>query len=607
MALWTASFCIALLLYVGGIFAALKNRLSGRRSFLEGILLTFVAAWVMYFPYEYQLEIKGDGILRVLESLLTALLRTFNVYTGNGYERIAEFDSGIFSSIYSILFLIISITFMVYVLGVIISLFDGPWQSLRYLIRKHQKAYIFPQCNAKTLAIASTIPDAKGVILFLTDETPNGAEKEQILKNNGIYLTKDLKQVLHDRKHCQNATEIFLFDSAEEKNITVLETIRTAVRQGFKKAVRVYVETSSGLPFEAFHGNMDHETGLIVNRVTTEKNFVYHNLLRNSFLENPVPDSGNGPRKVNVLLLGHSNAVHEMLKAVLTLGQMPGYALTVMLLDSLDEREKLRIMMPDVLDECHVDGDAEYRFLYCGNTDYVSPMVEDRIAETLPGFTFAFVDIGNDLDNINMALRLHAWKLRHPESCNAKIQARVISREISEHLNQDTAGAVACVGHMDELYSYSFITMNAIEKASRQIHELRQAAKAAADSSYVPQSWEGYCRNDYNRQSVYARTIGIKYKLDVIDWYYHGEWAFIGNDPEWQKYEHMRWNMYTRTNGFRSPDADLLQSGGHMSRTFRNAARVHPDLVPFEMLPAAERDKDSIQLNEDIIVAIRGM
>ena len=85
----------------------------------------------------------------------------------------------------------------------------------------------------------------------------------------------------------------------------------------------------------------------------------------------------------------------EMLKTVLHLGQMPGYRLTVMVLDELAGGDMIRKQLPEVYDECDSEGDAIYKLIYKENIDFSGNFIE-KLKDEYFDFTFAFVNTGKD-------------------------------------------------------------------------------------------------------------------------------------------------------------------------------------------------------------------
>ena len=132
------------------------------------------------------------------------------------------------------------------------------------------------------------------------------------------------------------------------------------------------------------------------------------------------------------------------------------------------------------------------------------------------------------------------------------------------------------VGGIHEVYDFKFITMSAIEKATIAIHETR----------YKDKTWEEYCNNEYNRHSVYARTLSFAYKVKLIDENEktRGQYDLTYTDHDWIVYEHMRWDMYTRTLGYAKPSESILSRyNGKIPGDERKVLKVHECLVTFDL------------------------
>ena len=599
--LWPFCFLSALLVFLAGLIWSLRGKKGRGDRFLPGVISAFVAGWILYFPYEYFIDVpQTPGALRFFECLLTALLRTFNVYSGNGYERISEALPGAYGSWYSILFLLISIAFMIYVMGIAMSFFCGPVQEIRYFFERRKPAAIFSVCSERTLSIAAGIRAKEKLIVFSVPETPERETIRRIAEAGGIFLSRSLPELLSDREKQKSGTEFFLFGDSEEENLNALSEIAGRTQSSPGK-IRIYCEVQQ-LPFGVLDGILGAKDGApVVNLVHTEENFAYHDLLRSSIFEDAAPIPGREEKEIRVLLAGSSERTFEMLKTILFLSQMPGYRLNALVLTGEAQRPAWQQRMPEVKDECHTDGDAEYRIRFRTGLSFASLQVEDAVEEALPGFTFAFVDTEDDMQTLSLALRLKAVRLRSGFGGRFRIEASVRSPELCSGWAPERMEQIACVGSREEVYSYSFVTMTDLERAAKKIHEVRQQEKLAADPQAAQQSWDAYCGNDYNRRSVYARTLCLKHRLAVIDRQYGGDYSLIGSDPLWRKYEHMRWNMYTRVMGYRAPGEEMRPASGKIPKALRNAAMVHPDLVPFDQLPQEEQAKDSVRLTEEII------
>ena len=118
-------------------------------------------------------------------------------------------------------------------------------------------------------------------------------------------------------------------------------------------------------------------------------------------------------------------------------------------------------------------------------------------------------------------------------------------------------------------------------------------------------SWVAYCNNEYNRHSVYARTLALKYKVDLIEQNYDSDYSLVSKDRTWKIYEHMRWNMYTRTMGYQVASKEMMDALGKLDRDARSIAMIHKDLILFEELSKEEQDKDGIVLTPEIVAELK--
>ena len=542
--------------------------------------------------------------LKIIESVVTALLRTFNIYQGEAYERAALLEGyPVFSGIYATLMVLTNIALLLFVAGLILKFFEGPLQRARLSVGRGKYAYIFPCCNEKTLIIAKSIDreDARIIFSCNSDElSPDVHEAIESMK--GIYLNDTVVDIIRRCKTKAKGMEVFLFGDDEEENLEQLVKICKELENANKGAAKVFVELSR-TPWSLYDDFLEKNHAaaaghLIINFVRSEENCVYNNLLKTSIFENARPD--NGEKKINILLIGMNERNLEMLKAVLHLGQMPGYSISVMVIDEHKGRAALRSVMPEIKDSCETMGDALYKVIYKEEVDLKTSQLEDVISGEFMEYTFAFVNAGEDLENIALALRLNALSVRNFRK-NYRIQVSVRDKSAFEKWNSPLIENIEIVGENETVYDYDFITMSDIEKGTIQIHNVRYPQ----DKPGSP-TWVSYCNSEYNRHSVYARTLSFKYKVRIIENEHGGDFGITSTDPVWKEYEHMRWNVYTRTLGYALAD-DRLLTDGKLSKRVRNVAKVHNDLVPFSALSEEEQNKDALKLTPEVVEILKSI
>ena len=93
--------------------------------------------------------------------------------------------------------------------------------------------------------------------------------------------------------------------------------------------------------------------------------------------------------------------------------------------------------------------------------------------------------------------------------------------------------------------------------------------------------------------------------MDLIEQNYQSDYSLLRKDKNWKVYEHMRWNMYTRTMGYRVASGEMMDALGKLDKDIRNIAMIHTDLIPFEKLPKEEQDKDGILLTPEIVTELK--
>ena len=636
---WYAAFVTGIGLFLAGIIYLVGKKDIREEHFAKAALFEFLAGFVMYIPQELFNDIPPSlPFLKVVESLLTALLRTFSIYMGNGYERISYENHPVFSGFYATVLAVSHLLLLVFIAGFIVKFFEGPFQQILLSARKKRYSYVFYGCNEKTLAIAeslhkSTAYDEKSSIVFAVADTEFGDDKKRRIREmKGIFTTGSMEGLIKKLSGKTKGFEVFLFGDSEENNLIELEQICSSLEEKTDSEIRIYVELSE-TPwnlYDDFLKEVDSKFGekLIINFVRTEENFVFNDLMNHSIFANAVSGdavvrkdsaagnavlkkeaaagsavlkkeaaAGNAVREIRILLVGMNERNIEMFRAVMHLGQMPGYRLNVMVIEDGANRDILRERFPEIKEECDVFGDAFYRIIYRENVDYGAAVFDEIVKTEYPEFTFAFVNAGNDILNANIAMRLNAICRRMNRKSDYVIQANIKNRDICKRWNKNLTENIEFVGSIEDTYDYGFITMSGIEKATVAIHNVRYP-----DGS---RPWYVYCNNEYNRHSVYARTLSFKYKVRIIDEFYQSDYSVTSTDEEWKIYEHMRWNMYTRAMGYRLADPALLNENGELDRSLRTMAKVHNCLVPYDDLSDEEKQKDSLVLTPEIVEILK--
>ena len=630
--MWYLALIAGALCFLGGILYLFLHKNRSQSDYIKASAIELAAGWVLLLPYEYFEEITVDNpFLHIIESCLTALIRAINVFSAEGYEIVPVAGDETFTSIYTIVRVMVSILLALFTCGWVISFFEGPAQYLKLLLRSRSVTYIFSESNDKSVAIAKSIAGEgnKDInIIILEKNEEDLSNKIDLGSDNLIHLAMPLRKVIRILSRKTPKIEVYLFGENEEDNLSLLEEVFTEKAIRDCASIRFFVELGK-TPWSLYDNFVPGKLGkgvenIVVNFVRTEENFIYNMLAENSIFANTVPEDGvhfenEECKRIHILIVGMNERNRDFLKAVLHLGQMPGYFLKITVFDKGEQMKELQNLLPSVRFNTRycMDGDAYYSLFYYENVNAGSTEFEELIASACGDFTFAYINTGDDLENVSLGIRLGNLRKRNGAEDNYSIMVN-LSKLDPEKWNSDRLGNICFSGSFDKIYSRPFITMSGIETATVEIHKLRQeekkAAKEAKGKKYNIVSWDDYCNSEYNRHSVYARTLSFFYKMKIIDEYYNSDYM-LTKSPEWMKYEHMRWDMYTRTIGYRDPDdagrrvlekmiAGIKEPSDKELRKvikrFRAMTGVHEDLVPYEQLPEDVKNQDSLTLTKEI-------
>lgn len=628
-AMWCIAFVAGLALFAAGIYVFFLKK-NFRRRIEVAAVLEMSAYWILYIPYEFCNEFDGENVaLRAVHSALITLLKTFTKYLGDGYERIYYPGRPVFSMFYGGLIACVNIVMLLFMARYIIKFVDGPVQRFKLLSNRNATLYVFSEYNAKTASIAASIERGKGsgIVFVSSKEQLSEEQKHKIEELDGILIFDTLDAAVKSLEKLTKEMEVFVFNASEQENLSDLGRLAD-VLNNMQIPAKVYVELSE-TPWDLYNGiikDPDHSK-VTVNLVRVEETYVYNNLLHHSIFANAV-DDGKGSKIIKILIAGINERNIEMLKAVLHLSQMPFYRPEIIVIDEEDRRGYLSKLMPEVKDEYDEVGDAIYKLEYHGGVRCGSEEFEALLEEKSKDFTFAFVNIGDDLQNINTALALKAFCRKDSRNSGYKIQAVVRDASACSLWDEVLIRDIQITGMDCDVYSHDFITMSDIDSLSREIHEVRQednlrkaeakAKEKGEPCTYTKTPWEKYCNNEYDRHSVFARTLSFRYKVRYL--------VETGKDlsetkktEPWLIYEHMRWDMYTRTLGYTCAKGELKAKLDELNskiekekdqkvkdglkeqrRQLRVSAMVHEDLVIYDDLTDGIKSYDGLTLTEGI-------
>lgn len=607
MKLWYVCLIIGIVFFVAGLFSFFINRKNKEKAFAKMSILELIAAMVLIFPDVYLNE-GTINILVLIKCFLFTFLDVLKIFSGNGYEELVIDGYPVLNTVYVIVLSLVNLSIMTAVIGFILQFLGDFIENTLFYSRKFNTVFIFSEMNEKTLSIAKSIKleEKKGIsknpIIFI-DESSSESNRNKAKEIDAHYTNTPFAKEISKIIKRAARLEVFIFDESEEDNLANLNEFSELRFNGEIPYIRVYAELVN-TPWDIY-GNFVEHNGLpkdkvIVNLVSTNENFILNDLYENSVFDNARQMEEN--RIVDVLIVGINSKSIELIKALLPLCQMPGFELRIKVFDDKERGNLIKRIIPELKPVSDEIGDSVYSYDCFDNLNFENDQIESMVEKECPRFTFAFVSTDDNVKNINIGLRLNTLRYRLNTGSDYKIQVCVDKMNLIKNWSDELSKNIALVGGTEKLYNYEFITMSKIEKATKAIHDIRQQDKKkqaeANGKDYSAVSWEEYANDEFRRHSVYARTLSLKYKVDIVKSQGQGIDVFKKDDI-WKKYEHMRWNMYTRAIGYISAKNTSINYD-ELNKSTRLVAKVHNCLVPFEELPQEEKEKDSINLTEDI-------
>ncbi len=614
MKLWYVCLIIGIVFFVAGLFSFFINRKNKEKAFAKMSILELIAAMVLIFPDVYLNE-GTINILVLIKCFLFTFLDVLKIFSGNGYEELVIDGYPVLNTVYVIVLSLVNLSIMTAVIGFILQFLGDFIENTLFYSRKFNTVFIFSEMNEKTLSIAKSIKleEKKGIsknpIIFI-DESSSESNRNKAKEIDAHYTNTPFAKEISKIIKRAARLEVFIFDESEEDNLANLNEFSELRFNGEIPYIRVYAELVN-TPWDIY-GNFVEHNGLpkdkvIVNLVSTNENFILNDLYENSVFDNARQMEEN--RIVDVLIVGINSKSIELIKALLPLCQMPGFELRIKVFDDKERGNLIKRIIPELKPVSDEIGDSVYSYECFDNLNFENDQIESMVEKECPRFTFAFVSTDDNVKNINIGLRLNTLRYRLNTGSDYKIQVCVDKMNLIKNWSDELSKNIALVGGTEKLYNYEFITMSKIEKATKAIHDIRQQDKKkqaeANGKDYSAVSWEEYANDEFRRHSVYARTLSLKYKVDIVKNQGQGIDVFKKDDI-WKKYEHMRWNMYTRAIGYISAKNTSINYD-ELNKSTRLVAKVHNCLVPFEELPQEEKEKDSINLTEDIAKVFEGI
>ena len=590
-------FVIAVAAFFAGIIAAVqtKNRRhpGGLRPAYYIMGGVFVSATSLFLPI-YAENFQGDEA-GGLKTLLIAIHNAIRLFIVDGeFNIIDENITGTLGNIwipYSILAAILFVFAPILTFGAILSLVRNVYSYVAYIMVWFRDVYVFSELNDEANALARSIRENHPwCAIVYTDvfEDNDEASYERMQRARmmqAIFFKNDI-EFIRFGAHSRRKRIIFLTIGHDEQE-NIRQSVNLIDKYKDRDNTELYV-FSTGKEGELLLSDLDK--GRIKVRRINERSAMITRYLyeRGEVLFDEAATGQDGIRRINVVIAGLGQYGGEMLRTLAWFCQMDGYRITIDAYDlKRDVLDRFRAFCPELISPEHngffEPQEAGYLIRIHPMTDIGTASFLESVPKGEDGATFVFVALGSDEANMRAATELRVMYERmglHP---------RIVTVVQSSHVNRALAGIrnfsgqpydIEFIGGMDDVYSEKAIMDSELEKDALERH-LRYGNDKKEEE-------EKFWKYEYNYRSSVATALHARVRIHC---------GMTGADKKkedlteqeertMEMLEHRRWNAYMRSEGY-------VFSGSTDPASRNNLARMHHDLVPYDVLTGEEQDKDS--------------
>lgn len=584
-------FCLSLAVLLTGFgiaFACHRSpyRRGGFFSPVRCVLASvFLACVFLFLPLH--LFRFSNGFLAFFKSLLLAVHSTMRLFVLDGeFDGMADFTEQLpqtFQLGYSMLATVLYILAPILTFGFVLSFFKNISAYRALVFSRASEIYVFSELNKKALVLARSIRKKKPrSLLVFTDVFEKNEETifelcEKARELHAVWFRKDIADI--NWKYRISSRQFYLFTIGEDQSENVEQSIRLLHTYEKCPNFHLYVFSSSAESQVLF--NTVGEGGMYVRRIDPIRSLISQMLYQNGYMlfEHAIP-TGHA-RLISVALIGLGQYGTELLKALAWFCQMDGYQVQIHAFDLDPKTEsRFRLACPELLDPkkngTHVDGEAQYRISIHSGIDVDTAEFADYLQSIGP-LSFIFVALGEDGRNIQSALTARMLCARggqHPQILTVVYNSlKKSALEIITDYRGDPYD-ITFVGDLESSYAEDVIIDSELEQNALQRH-LRWGKE------------RDFWRYEFNYRSSVAAAIHEKMRVlcGIPGAGKQLEELSPDESIQLERLEHRRWNAYMRSEGY-------VFSGSTAPESRNDLAKMHHDLVPFELLSQEERQKD---------------
>lgn len=574
------------------LFACLETQRKQYSPYSEHLLEiiiagVFISAVFLHFPLYYaNLASESAGVLK---SILSAVHHSLRLFILDGEtDPIHEFFlqwQDVIPGQYFMFGLLLYLIAPALTFSFILSFLQDVSSFWRLLFYRGKEVYVFSELNESTRVLAQSLKEnhPEGRILFCGASQEAEDVSENLLRSVKECGAVVFKQEITELRLSTRAGKkrFTLFAASEDESKNIQQALLLMKKYGQQENYSLYV-FSTGIEGELIFQNVA-DCRMTVRRLDEKRSFLFRTMYTqgNDIFASAV--ECNGEKQIGAAIVGMGEFGSQLMRILPWCCQMDGYHLR---LDAFDRQSDAAAHFCDLCPELmaperngtRVDGEAEYEIRIHDGVEMESPAFTEQL-DQMPVITFAFVDLGNDSENVKAAKKLREYCARR--KMHPMIHAIVRDPEKAAALQNVTnfkgvSYDISFVGSLEECCTEDALLNSELDQLALARH-LRWGEEKA------------FWAYEYNYRASVASALHQKLRIQcgIPGAEKPSKERSKDETVSLAKLEHKRWNAYMRAEGY-------CFSGSTDEKTRDDLAKLHHCLVPFSDLPEKEKWKDDV-------------
>ena len=621
-----------LICFIGGLLIiavsigfAIKNRHNTKKWIANITVGIFFSTLLMIFPTFYDGQ---NNFYHGLYAFASSLFYSFKALAGRAdlaqLDRMA-FEGGL-QNAYIVVNEIAFIAAPVMASSLLLSFFGDTLQRLRYWLRISRKCCVFSELNENAMALAESIKQERGLETIVFCGTKGANEKliEKARKKGGILLYKSADTLKPSWRF--GAFAYYLISETEDNNIQYAESIIDRENQRKRPrrnppVVNTFFKTSTKI--EALEDLADSEK--VQLRFINEISLFCNDLLFKHPLYCDLPKNR---KQISVMIVGCGSWGMQMLKTVISNGQIDGYSLKIRVYD-IQAGYRKTVFYRQCPELKTLGVDLEFIQTDVQTEDFLDKIRENSSIKTEDMLDVSYVCVATSSDDTNIQTAEALFRFFSRENgfdYTPPIFTR-IKNDISSNNMSDKNKSylekrkIELFGTAKSFYADKTLFNTRIEKLALGTHLIYWSGdnapsllelfeKDAADKA-CRDAVQDFFKSNYSRRSSMAVALHFGAKVliacgkeiksgdiskDVLK-EYQAAIAKPGVLDRLIRNEHKRWNYFMATEGFQHATPEELeklypQVHKHKDEEF---SKLHTCIIPFDQLSTLDAHLNKLE------------